>query len=398
MIPLKILHIAPTFFPATYYGGPIESTYALCNALAARCDVSLKVLTTDSGGPSLAQRIPVTSCPMIYPNGYEVFFARSRFSNGFSLEFFARLVSMIRWADVVHLTGTYSMPTIPTLLFSKIVKRPVLWSPRGALLATATWSGASHKRLKRVWEFVCGRVMPRQTLLHVTSESERFVSVLRLPALGAIVIPNGINLPPASDRQRWFSGGVLRVMFLGRLVPVKGIEILIEAIALVARGSVHLGLYGAGDPPYIDTLKALVLSLGLTDQITFHGYVSGAAKTEAFSSSDLLVLSSFSENFGMVVAESLAHGVPVVVSRDVPWAGVESRDCGRWVENTPAAIAAAVENLRSCDLKSMGFKGRAWMQQDFDWNSIAARTKAALTSLVDFDPKSHILGGPGDLP
>src|SRR5215467_15665864 len=113
---LKLLQITPAFYPATYWGGPIYSVYGLCNALAKNAEVELRVLTTDTAGPQLSESVDVTGFPMNYPPGYEVFFCHRQWGASYSTEMFRRLWSMIRWADVVHLTGVYSPPTIPTLL------------------------------------------------------------------------------------------------------------------------------------------------------------------------------------------------------------------------------------------------------------------------------------------
>lgn len=383
---MKVLHVTPTFFPATFYGGPIESTYALCNALAARTDVQLKVLTTDAAGPNLADRVAVPSFPIQYPPGYDVYFTRRRFFDEFAPGLYAHLWPMIGWADVVHLTGTYSLPTIPTLVIAKIRGRPVLWSPRGALLASETWAGSSRQRTKLVWERVCRLAMPKRTLLHVTSGAERAASLRRIPRADVVIIPNGTTIPEAAHSKQWRPSGVFRLMFLGRIAPVKGIENLIEGVARLKPGSARLMLYGDGDASYVASLRAFAVEHRVADVVVFKGHANKPAKTQAFLDADLLVLPSFSENFGMVVAESLAHGVPVVVSKGVPWAGVEERGCGRWVGHSPAELSAAIESLRNCDLAAMGAAGRVWMQEDFDWHQLAARMFNAMVSLAELRP------------
>ena len=107
------------------------------------------------------------------------------------------------------------------------------------------------------------------------------------------------------------------------------------------------------------------------------GHVDGEDKLEAFMRADACVIPSFTENFGMVVAEALAHGVPVVTSRGTPWSDVEKHGCGLWIDNKPRAIADAIRSLRAMDLRAMGNKGRDWINaaktvprilQDKLWN------------------------------
>ena len=104
------------------------------------------------------------------------------------------------------------------------------------------------------------------------------------------------------------------------------------------------------------------------------GPVYGAAKTHAITSADAFLLPSHSENFGIVVAEALAHGVPVLTTTATPWQALESEHCGRWIDDTPEAIAKALDialSLPDAERAAMGARGRAWMRRDFSWNRIA---------------------------
>jgi glycosyltransferase involved in cell wall biosynthesis len=100
--------------------------------------------------------------------------------------------------------------------------------------------------------------------------------------------------------------------------------------------------------------------------------VDGGSKRDAFLHADVCVVPSFTENFGMVAAEALAHGVPVIASRGTPWADLEKHGCGLWVDNTPAILARSIMEIRSENLYEMGKRGRVWMQQDLTWGSVAA--------------------------
>ena len=91
---------------------------------------------------------------------------------------------------------------------------------------------------------------------------------------------------------------------------------------------------------------------------------------------------SFTENFAIVVAEALAHAVPVIAGRGTPWQGVEQHDCGLWIDNSPESIAAAITRLRSAPRRDMGMRGREWMQRDFSWDTIGARMLAVYAGLL----------------
>jgi len=167
--------------------------------------------------------------------------------------------------------------------------------------------------------------------------------------------------------------GKLRLLYLGRLHPIKGIDRLIRALTLSEHLSPYLRIYGDGDSSYATSLRNLVRQLGLEGRVTFHGHVQDGDKLNAYMQSDVCVVPSFTENFGMVVAESLAHGIPVIASRGAPWSELEQRGAGLWVDNSPREIATAVEKIAGSDLQVLGSLGRKWMLEKFRWDAIAAR-------------------------
>jgi glycosyltransferase involved in cell wall biosynthesis len=278
---------------------------------------------------------------------------------------------MVRWADVVHLTGAYSFPTIPTLLACRLLKKPLVWSPRGALQATEEWKGAKKRKLKKVWEKICAAVMPKKCILHVTSEKEREASLERLPNAVATLIPNGTDIPESLPPRQWRPDGVLRLLFLGRLDPQKGIENLLEALSLIGNHDVRLDIYGTGDSSYSRLLASLANDLNLGDRVRFHGRVEAEEKTKVFLAADLCVVPSYGENFGMVVIEALAHGVPVIASKGTPWEALVSKRCGLWVENSPESLAQAVQSTRGMNLRDMGKRGCEWVCAEMSWEGIA---------------------------
>lgn len=369
---MNILHIAPTYYPATYWGGPIFSVYALNNALAYLPDVSLTILTTDSAGPQLEDRLDKDVLSGLYPN-QDVNITRRIWGTSVSIELLRKLPRLVRQADVVHLTATYSFPTIPTLVLCRIFNKPLVWSPRGAVLDAHQWEGSRRKRLKRWWERICNiLILPGRVLAHTTAEQERAVMQQRLPRATAIIVPNAVDVPAEFSTREWLPDGRLRLMYLGRLSPKKGIENLLEAISLLKGSNISLNIYGTGDRDYTERLKLLAEQLGLLgEEVSFIGHVDGEAKSAAFAKADVCVVPSYTENFCMVVAEALAHGVPVIASHGTPWAAVEVKGCGLWVDNIPDSLVQAINKMRVMALPEMGNIGRSWMEQEFSWSSAA---------------------------
>ncbi|MFS8085361.1 MAG: glycosyltransferase, partial [Acidobacteriota bacterium] len=213
---MKVLHVTPAFYPATNWGGLAHSVPGLCNALAKNPDIQLRVLTTDSDGPKTRRRVPVKSFPERFAAGYEVYYCRRLFGQSVSPGLLLRVWSRVRWADVVHLTATYSFPTIPTLFVCKLLGKPLIWSPRGAL---QRWQGTTREQTKAVWEKLCNALCdPKRVVLHMTSEEEKNESWPRMCRTEARVIHNGISLPGLNGGGSKRNGS-LRLLYLGRLHP-----------------------------------------------------------------------------------------------------------------------------------------------------------------------------------
>lgn len=352
---MRILHVVPTFYPATYWGGPIWSTKAICDGIAARSDMELRVLTGDANGPKISDRVRPADLP------YPVHYARRIAGNCVAPGLLARLPQAVHWADVVHLTGTYNMPTLPTFLLAGLLRKPLVWSPRGALLATRDWADAPKKRAKDLFEKLANVALPQQSVLHVTAESEAEKSTFNFPNLNCAVIPNAVTLPQVPDMQQRARKGC-RLMFLSRLHPKKGLEALFAAMDTLP-AEFTLDIYGTGDANYVEDLKTRVAAS--EGRIRLHGHVDGDQKRDAFLNADLFVLPSHSENFGIVVAEALAHGVSVLTTKATPWTGLAVHGCGRCVDLNTVRLADEIKEMAAQDLTAMGARGRAWMGRDF---------------------------------
>lgn len=347
------------------------------------------MLTTDSAGPRLSQRLIVDEKPWSSPGGYPIYYCRRLLGTSVSLELLGRLVAKIHWADVVHLTSVYSFPTIPTLALCRILGKPVVWSPRGQL---QRWKKSRKVRLKGLWERICNTLLaPRATVLHCTTREEADESHPRFPRARPVVVPNGVEIPKMIPDRVWRPDGTLRLLYLGRLDPKKGIENLLQAMTEVAE-NVNLTVCGTGDAVYANKLALLAHTLGLQARVRFVGHVEGDAKSLALWETDLCVIPSYTENFAMVVAEALAHGVPVIASKGTPWEELEKHGCGLWVENDPRVLAKAIEVMRArsaADLAAMGARGRAWMTEQYAWSEVANRMLAVYAKLVE-DGRCHI--------
>jgi glycosyltransferase involved in cell wall biosynthesis len=374
---VNILHVTPSFFPARVYGGPIESTLGLCAALAARGN-AVRVLTTTADGPD---RVLAPGTFVSQYRGIEIVYCRRRLGETTSPVLLAKLGEFVRRADVIHLTGVYSFPTLPTLLACRSWGKGLLWSPRGALQA---WTGSSRPVAKWLWRAACGAAGGRAVGLHATSPQEAVAARRYFPQWVSTVIPNGVDLPSV---RPWNESAGFELLFIGRVHPIKALDRLI--VALGAIRSVlpegwRLTVAGpARDHDYMTALTALAQEHRIEQHLQVIGEVSGDVKETLFERSHLVVVPSHSENFGMVVAEALARERPVLASRGTPWAGVEDNGCGRWVDNEPSAMSEALLALVRAPLREMGRCGRLWMAESYGWSSVAVQAEYTYRNLMD---------------
>jgi len=379
--PLRVGHVIAGYWPATYYGGPTLSAFRLCNALA-RNDCDVRVLTTNVNGPG--SRLDVPRHREVDLEGVKVRYAHSVIDYPLAPGLFFWLPEMLRWADVVHVTGVYSFHVIPTLAACRALDKPMVWSLRGSL---QRWRDERKLALKTGWEQVCRTLVPRRCALHVTATPEAEASSERLGVahLEIAQIPNGVALPdPCPSPPEPVGDGVFKLLYIGRLDPIKGIENLLDGLALLKAQEVpfSLAMVGSGDEAYEQQLRDRITKLELTSEVTLLGHLVGEKKRAAFEACHAVMVPSYIENFGMVIAEALAHCRPVVASRGAPWPQLESQGCGLWVDNDAASLCEAIAALRNRPIDDMGRAGRQWMQQDYSWDGVARQMCATYQGLL----------------
>jgi glycosyltransferase involved in cell wall biosynthesis len=395
---VNVVFIIPAFHPATYWGGSAVSVLSLCNLLASLESMDLEVVTTDASGAKRTHSAFRRSRSVRYPAGYNVHFYPGLFGTDISPAMLFALWGRIRKADVVHLSGVYSPPTMPALMACRLFRKPLVWSPHGSW---QRWERSTRVKSKRVWDRVCRAIAPKRLVLHTTSKEEAQATMKRFPGVQVVVLPNGVDVP--RDVAQVEECSPLRIVYLGRLDPKKGIENLMSACKRLNDIEWCLIMAGSGHPGYVRQLKNRISELGFvgheaqtspslvygcngtkagSGHMTLIGEVEGLAKKTLFENAHIVVVPSFTENFGMVVAEALAHGVPVIASTGTPWQRVEEIGCGLWVNNDPETLAKAIEQMSKMSLREMGSHGRNWMQREFSWSDRAKEMRALYQSLV----------------
>ena len=289
-----------------------------------------------------------------------------------------------REVDIIHNHSLWSMVNIAAGWAVPGLKAKLVTSPHGTL---SSWALKRSHIIKKILWPLQSRVLSKADLLHATS-GEEYEDIRNLGFQAPImIVPNGIDIPEITDPCVPAETDTRTLLFLSRIHPKKGIDRLLHAwSALQSRHhDWRLVIVGRGDTAHVEEVTSLASSLDL-ERVDFPGPLYGAEKSRAYLAADLFVLPTHSENFGMVVAEALAHGTPAVVSQGAPWAGLETEGCGWWVEHDVPTLTASLDaamSLPAEQLTEMGAKGRAWMARDFGWESIARRMEAGYRWLIE---------------
>jgi glycosyltransferase involved in cell wall biosynthesis len=262
---------------------------------------------------------------------------------------------------------------------------PLIISPRGMLEPWALSHRAWKKRL--AWLLYQRRDLLTASVLHATAEQE-VASLRRLGLRQPIaMIPNGVEFPAPADVASAMASRLRpaaapqrerTALFLSRIHPKKGLINLIDAWACVRPEGWRLVIAGPDEGGHQAEVAERIRTSGVGEQVSLAGAVEGEAKAALFRNADLFVLPTFSENFGVVVAEALAYGLPVITTRGAPWADLETHNCGWWIDTGVEPLAQALRGamaLSDEQRHAMGVRGRGYVRR-YDWGGIAAQTSA----------------------
>lgn len=378
--PLRVLHVIPGI--ASRYGGPSTAVAAMCSALARRPGVRPELATTDADGPGerlAPDRLPAGLTVHLFPRTCS---ERWKFSAGL----WRWLYSHAGDYDVLHVHSLWSFASAAAGYAARRAGVPYVVRPAG-MLSSYTWRRGGLKN-RVYWRVVERRTVMKAAAVHATSREEADdVRAIR-PRLPPHVIPNGVEaaafttpVQPEVLRARCgpAAGNRPILLYLSRLHPKKGItDLLLPALAGL-RADCFLAIAGGADPHlpgHEAEVRTAIERLGLSGRVALLGDVTHEARWALFDGAAGFVLPSHSENFGIVVAEAMARGCPVVITEAVN-ASEHVTACGAgWVVTpTPEGVAGGLSACLSDPglARAAGQRGRAYARTHLDWDVIAAR-------------------------
>ena len=347
---MKVLITAASFLQS--YGGPAFSVSRLARALAER-GVDVGLWAPD--GSAVSSPILADDRSLVRLDGD-----------------LGAAVGAFGQPDIFHDNGVWRPYNFAVARLADKTNTPRIVTTRGML---EPWA-MQHRRLKKklAWALFQRRDLTTARCLHATAGSE--AQTLMTYGLGVPVhiVPNGVDEVAADHSVRASKGVERKALFLSRIHAKKGLPMLVEAWARVRPKGWILEIAGPDEEGHLAEVEQLVRASHLGDVVRFIGPVDSAHRSSVYGSAELFVLPTHSENFGMVIGEALAHGVPVLTTKGAPWPTLGDRGCGWWVDTTVDGIEEGLLQATGSEpatLARMGTRGRDFVQQEFGWTRVA---------------------------
>lgn len=272
---------------------------------------------------------------------------------------------------LIHDHGVWLSTNHSAVVVARQLGIPLIISLRGML---EPWA-MNHKAWKKrfAWNLYQRRDLESAVVLHATAEqeAESFRQLGLRPPIA--IIPNGTDLPEWRDLA-YPKGTPRKMLFLSRIHQKKGLLELVRAWQIIKPTGWKMVIAGPDEGGHQKIVEAAIQKAGLQNDFEFIGPVYGDEKEALYRSADVFVLPTFSENFGLVVTEALACGVPVITTKGTPWQGLHTHRCGWWIDIGVEPLAAALREAMSLPpttSRDMGRRGRAYVEENFGWPSIA---------------------------
>ncbi|UHD15468.1 glycosyltransferase [Thiocapsa bogorovii] len=368
---IKVAHCIRSLSPQ--FGGPPRSVTGLTEHLAAQGDCTVTLITQSICNGEIFAADTETRVER------RIAFSRSQLALKFGLPMRRMLYDVVaeNTPSILHYHGLWLPHHHHVAVAARTFQIPLVTHPRGTLEPWALDYRGWKKRLA-LYTYE-RRNLETAVLLFATGEQEA-ESMRRLGLRQPIaIIPNGVVLPTLQssvDGALKLRPGPRVALFLSRIHPKKGLLNLVESWSRLRPLNWRLCLAGPDEDGHLAVVMRRVRELGLETVVDYLGEVEGETKANLFAKADVFVLPSFSENFGIVVAEALASGLPVITTVGTPWRGLERHGCGWCIEPTVDALTCTLREALELDvlhLKAMGECGREYARE-FDWTHIALQT------------------------
>ena len=390
---MKVLHVISNF-SESYAGMAIA-----CRELAenqVKIGIHSTVITSDLDYPSgkikkiINQRIIENEVNVIYCSVLVKSFV-------FSFKLLAKIKEEVKNADIVHIHGLYRFPQTFASFYSKLIGKPYIISPHGSL-NPKVYNKKQRIIFRRIYQkFIESKNLKYSSKIHFTAIDEKENANFLIPPNKGIVIPNGIeinnykSLPEKGFFKNEFhiKTNLFKILFLGRISKIKGLDLLLPSIAQVVKKipNTILLIVGPDYENYKKELELIIKSLKIESNVKFVGKLNRNEINKAYVDSDLFVLPSYSENFGLTIVESLACGCPVIISKNVNISNeINKNELGKVVNLDPNEITKEIINFyykSDSEKKELKQKIRDFTLEYYNWDKSALAFENLYRQLIN---------------
>lgn len=355
---LRILFLNQVLYPSQF-GGTANTVHWLAKHLT-RNGIHVTIVAGDKGLPETIER-----GRWIRSEAGDVIYLRNRFERSSMRQTIAALRQLSK-TDVVHLSSIFYLPAFFTAIGAKVLRKKLVWSMHGEIDPPGL---TISPRKKNVVLRLMNAVVNPSILFHSTCDTEtKYIRERFGASTNVVQITNYLDVAPLVKKEDVEP----YLFFVGRMSKKKRLENLMEALAIneaFGGSSVVLKVAGTGPAHYESELKTRSVALGLADKVEFLGEVVGEEKDRLYANAVCTIMPSATENFGLVVVESLAQNTPVIASTGSPWSIIEKEGLGYWVDNDPETLSSAITKMLSmsdAERRAMGSRGRDFVIRNFD--------------------------------
>jgi len=385
---MKLLVIVPAL--GSVYGGPSKSVLELAQALGQQ-NICVDVVTTNANGDTVVD-VPLQQ--WIQKENYRVQYFPYLGIGDYKLS-----ASITRWLfqnvqtyDLVQTNAIFSVPNLSAYLACRRAAVPYVVIPRGMLEPWALSYKAWKKKI--YYRLIEHPALQRASAIQMLATTEaQQIQPLHLKA-PLIISSNGIrrqDFEHAYDSTVFYqqfptTKGKDIVLFLGRIDPKKGLDLLSTAWEQIVKdySQVHLVIAGPDNTGFMPQVKQFFTEKGCLDAVTFTGILTGEMKYAALAAASYYVAPSYSEGFSMSVLEGMASGLPCIITTGCNFPQAAEAKAAHVVDIEAAAIAQALSECLS-DPESaiaMGKRAKSFVLENYTWDSIARNLSSAYASLL----------------
>jgi glycosyltransferase involved in cell wall biosynthesis len=345
-------------------GGACKYVADLANNQAMIGGVKVTVLTQRAYA---SRRLLCDGVALTFPEE-----ASGRFRTGFSRHI--KKLHVGAPIDVMHVHGIWNPCLHDAILEAKRLRVPCLLAPHGMLEPGALEFSKWKKRIALL--LFQRKALNAASTFMATAPEEAANMAFFTSGKKVILSPPGVDLPELTKIRDWGSKEEVKTMlFLSRVHPKKNIISLVKAFAELNPPDWEFLIAGPNEKNYSEEVAAYIEKVGLASRVKILGPVFGKEKEALFKKSSFFALPSLSENFGIVVAEALSYGIPVLTTQATPWGVLKELRLGWWTSTDDESIKDGLREALATSpamMQEMGVRGRQYVAETFDWAKIAS--------------------------